>query len=215
MSSLSIFNTLFLFQLKVFWHNRNEITNALAFFLISITTFHIAISPEHLEIKTAVAIIYCSLTFAMILGSSLLFTKDYNDGFLKQLYLMIQNKELILFSKYTSFSIMFIIMNALTLPIAFIFFNIPLENFLLVLISSILLIACVSIILIFASMICLNTESFTLISILILPLIIPILIFTTLTISEHYYIYILLGIYLLILPIFLLSSKKIFIVAWL
>ena len=202
---MNIFIHTFIRDLKIYIKKPATFINPLLFFIISIFLFPLSIIPDSkILITIAPGIIFVICMLSMLLSLNSIFHNDYENGILEQLVISQQPMALIILAKTSVNWILTGLPIILISPIISNIFMIYNKNFILMLV---LLIATPSLSLIGtmgASLTVGIKNSGMLLSLLILPLYVPILIFASQAVSQSYFnaisqahIYFLIGVLLL------------------
>ncbi|NOT85583.1 MAG: heme exporter protein CcmB [Methylococcaceae bacterium] len=159
--------------------NRNEVVNPLAFFMIVIALFPLAVSPETAVLsKIAPGIIWVAALLATLLSLDGLFKSDFDDGSLEQILVSPQSLALLAIGKVLSHWLMSGFLLALLSPLLAIMLFLPsqavgaLVGSLLLGTPTLSLIGAIG-----AALTVGLRKGGVLISLLVLPLYIPVLIF--------------------------------------
>ena len=183
---MSIFLNTISRDLKMAIRNPSSFLNPLMFFVISISLFPIAISPEAETLsRMAPGIIWVITMLSVLLSLNTLFHYDFDNGVLEQMIISHHSLSLILLAK----TIAHWILSGLPIIILSPFLGIALflnsESIIILILTLIIATPCLSLIgSIGASLVVGIKNSGMLLSLLILPLYIPILIFATSAISN-------------------------------
>ena len=87
-------------ELKLAWRRPAELANPLVFFLLVVSLFPFAVSPEPADLaKIAPGVLWVAALFANMLTLELFYRGDFEDGSLEQLLLVSQSPALIALSK--------------------------------------------------------------------------------------------------------------------
>ena len=90
-------------ELKIIVHHPSQIVNPLLFFVIIITLFPLAISPESSQLSIiAPGIIWVSAILSVLLSLNNLFYFDYENGVLEQMASSPHSLSLLIFAKVTA-----------------------------------------------------------------------------------------------------------------
>ena len=168
-------------DLKMAIRNPSSFLNPLMFFVISISLFPIAISPEAETLsRMAPGIIWVITMLSVLLSLNTLFHYDFDNGVLEQMIISHHSLSLILLAK----TIAHWILSGLPIIILSPFLGMALfinsESIIILILTLIIATPCLSLIgSIGASLVVGIKNSGMLLSLLILPLYIPILIFAT------------------------------------
>ena len=183
---MSIFFNTISRDLKMAIRNPSSFLNPLMFFVISISLFPIAISPEAETLsRMAPGIIWVITMLSVLLSLNTLFHYDFDNGVLEQMIISHHSLSLILLAK----TIAHWILSGLPIIILSPFLGMALflnsESIIILILTLIIGTPCLSLIgSIGASLVVGIKNSGMLLSLLILPLYIPILIFATSAISN-------------------------------
>ena len=183
---MSIFLNTISRDLKMAIRNPSSFLNPLMFFVISISLFPIAISPEAETLsRMAPGIIWVITMLSVLLSLNTLFHYDFDNGVLEQMIISHHSLSLILLAK----TIAHWILSGLPIIILSPFLGMALflnsESIIILILTLIIATPCLSLIgSIGASLVVGIKNSGMLLSLLILPLYIPILIFATSAISN-------------------------------
>jgi len=166
--------------------NPSSFLNPLMFFVISISLFPIAISPEALTLSTmAPGIIWVISMLSVLLSLNTLFHYDFDNGVLEQMIISHHSLPLLLLAK----TLAHWLLSGLPIIILSPFLGMALflnsESIYILILTLIIATPCLSLIgSIGASLVVGIKNSGMLLSLLILPLYIPILIFATSAVSQ-------------------------------
>lgn len=166
-------------DLLLAFRNRNDIVNPLAFFVIVIALFPLAVSPDASVLSTiAPGIIWVAALLATLLSMDGLFKNDFDDGTLEQVLVSPQSLVFLALGKVFSHWLMSGFLLALLSPLLAVMLFLPTQA-ILALVSSLLLgTPTLSLIgAIGAGLTVGLRKGGVLISLLVLPLYIPVLIF--------------------------------------
>jgi len=166
-------------DLKLAWRRRADVLATLFFFVIVVSLFPLGIGPEtQLLRKIAPGVVWVAALLASMLSLGRLFANDYDDGTLEQILLTPQPLYLAVLGKVLALWIVSGLPLALISPVLGVQFGLP-RNALLVLLASLLLGTPVLALIgsIGASLTLGLRSSGVMISLLVLPLYIPVLIF--------------------------------------
>jgi heme exporter protein B len=178
-SNLSMFRWIVLRDLTLAWKGRVDVLSTLFFFLIVVSLFPLGIGPEtHLLQLIAPGVVWVAALLASMLSLGRLFANDYQDGTLEQLLLTPQPLYLVVLGKVLALWLVSGVPLALLSPVLGIQFGLS-GNTLFVLVVSLLLGTPVLALIgsIGAALTLGLRGGGLLISILVLPLYIPVLIF--------------------------------------
>jgi len=184
--TLNIFVSTIKRDLKMAFRNPSSFLNPLMFFVISISLFPIAISPEAQTLSImAPGIIWVIAMLSVLLSLNTLFHYDYDNGVLEQMIISHHSLPLILLAK----TLTHWLLSGLPIIILSPFLGMALflnsESIYILILTLIIATPCLSLIgSIGASLVVGIKNSGMLLSLLILPLYIPILIFATSAVSQ-------------------------------
>ncbi len=183
---MNIFISTITRDLKMAIRNPSSFLNPLMFFVISISLFPIAISPEALTLSTmAPGIIWVISMLSVLLSLNTLFHYDFDNGVLEQMIISHHSLPLLLLAK----TLAHWLLSGLPIIILSPFLGMALflnsESIYILILTLIIATPCLSLIgSIGASLVVGIKNSGMLLSLLILPLYIPILIFATSAVSQ-------------------------------
>jgi len=178
-STLSMFRWIVVRDLTLAWKGRVDVLSTLFFFLIVVSLFPLGIGPEtHLLRLIAPGVVWVAALLASMLSLGRLFANDYQDGTLEQLLITPQPLYLVVLGKVVALWLVSGVPLALLSPVLGIQFGLS-GNTLFVLVVSLLLGTPVLALIgsIGAALTLGLRGGGLLISILVLPLYIPVLIF--------------------------------------
>lgn len=173
-------------DLKMAFRNPSSFLNPLMFFVISISLFPIAISPESETLsRMAPGIIWVITMLSVLLSLNTIFHYDFDNGVLEQMIISHHSLSLILLAKTIAHWMLsglpIILLSPFLGMVLFLDFN----SIIILLLTLIIGTPCLSLIgSVGASLVVGIKNSGMLLSLLILPLYIPILIFATSAISQ-------------------------------
>ena len=173
-------------DLKMALRNPSSFLNPLLFFVISISLFPIAISPESQTLSNiAPGIIWVTVMLSALLSLNTLFHFDYENGILEQMVISHHSLALILLAKTTAHWILTGLPIILLSPLVGSVLFLDYESILILMLTLLIATPCLSLIgAIGASLIVGIKNSGMLLSLLVLPLYVPILIFGTSAVSQ-------------------------------
>ena len=173
-------------DLKMALRNPSSFLNPLMFFVISISLFPIAISPEAQTLSSiAPGIIWVITMLSVLLSLNSLFHYDYDSGVLEQMVISHHSLPLILLAKTLAHWILSGLPIIILSPFLGMALFINTEGIYILVLTLIIATPCLSLIgSIGASLVVGIKNSGMLLSLLILPLFIPILIFATSAVSQ-------------------------------
>lgn len=173
-------------DLNVAIRNPSSVLNPLLFFVISVSLFPLAISPEATTLsQIAAGIIWVSSMLAVLLSLNSLFYHDFENGVLEQMLISHHSLPLLILSKITAHWILTGIPIILLSPLLGLFLFLDNEGIKILMFTLLLATPSLSLIgAIGASLIVGIKNSGMLLSLLILPLYIPVLIFASSAVSQ-------------------------------
>ena len=173
-------------DLKMSLRNPSSFLNPLIFFVISISLFPIAISPEAQTLSSiAPGIIWVITMLSVLLSLNSLFHYDYDSGVLEQMVISHHSLPLILLAKTLAHWMLSGLPIIILSPFLGMALFINTEGIYILVLTLIIATPCLSLIgSIGASLVVGIKNSGMLLSLLILPLFIPILIFATSAVSQ-------------------------------
>jgi len=183
---LNIFVLTMTRDLKMALRNPSSFLNPLMFFVISISLFPIAISPEAQTLSSiAPGIIWVITMLSVLLSLNSLFHYDYDSGVLEQMVISHHSLPLILLAKTLAHWMLSGLPIIILSPFLGMALFINTEGIYILVLTLIIATPCLSLIgSIGASLVVGIKNSGMLLSLLILPLFIPILIFATSAVSQ-------------------------------
>ena len=205
-------------EIKLSVRNFGLILSYSSFFLLSLLIFTFGVGPDLNQLNTVyIPIIWVIMLFAIILVSDNFLLSDFQDGSLKELQYLGYSEESIILSKTVVMYLVLITPHFFLIPIFSIFYNINFND--LFQLSLDIFIGMPSLILIslIASLLTIQIKRNKVLQfIIIMPFYVPIIIFTTSNNDGIFYssfelnkILILIGFFLITLPITLLLGKLI------
>ena len=173
-------------DLKMALRNPSSFLNPLMFFVISISLFPIAISPEAQTLSSiAPGIIWVITMLSVLLSLNSIFHYDYDSGVLEQMVISHHSLPLILLAKTLAHWMLSGLPIIILSPFLGMALFINTEGIYILVLTLIIATPCLSLIgSIGASLVVGIKNSGMLLSLLILPLFIPILIFATSAVSQ-------------------------------
>lgn len=173
-------------DLNVAIRNPSSVLNPLLFFVISVSLFPLAISPEATTLsQIAAGIIWVSSMLAVLLSLNSLFYHDFENGVLEQMLISHHSLPLLILSKITAHWMLTGIPIILLSPLLGLFLFLDNEGIKILMFTLLLATPSLSLIgAIGASLIVGIKNSGMLLSLLILPLYIPVLIFASSAVSQ-------------------------------
>lgn len=194
-------------EIKIQLKNIHNLIHALVFLLITTSIFAISINVENSQ--TSIAIIWICLIFAILLANNSCFQKDFDDGTFEQLFLSGYVFELIIFAKIFANWLASCLSLIVILPIVALTLKVDSS-----LIFQLLTIAAIATLIInfmvaFGSSLTLSANATSLIlTILILPLLIPIIIFANSAFNNDFLVAVkfLLALLVFLIPLLTLAT---------
>lgn len=173
-------------DLRIAIRNPSSVINPLLFFVISISLFPLAISPESFTLsQIAAGIIWVASMLSVLLSLNTLFHNDFENGVLEQMAISHYSLPLLILSKIISHWILTGIPIILLSPLLGVILFLDSESIFILMLTLLLATPSLSLIgSIGASLIVGIKNSGMLLSLLILPLYIPILIFAASAVSQ-------------------------------
>ena len=173
-------------DLKMALRNPSSFLNPLLFFVIAISLFPLAISPEaHTLSNIGPGIIWVTCMLSVLLSLNALFHYDYDNGVLEQMVISPSSLSLILLAKITAHWLLTGLPIILLSPLMGMALFLDIDSIYVLMLTLLLATPSLSLIgAIGASLIVGIKNSGMLLSLLILPLYIPILIFATSAVSQ-------------------------------
>ncbi len=179
-STMSAFFALVRRDLMLSYRHRNELLNPLLFFLIVVTLFPLGVSPEKTLLQTmAPGVIWVAALLAVMLSLDSLFKDDYDDGTLEQMMLSPHPTSLLVLAKIISHWLVTGLPIILLAPLLGIFMYLPAEGIITLMLTLLLGTPVLSLIGAIGMALTLGlNRGGMLLSLLVLPLYIPVLIFS-------------------------------------
>ena len=176
---LKAFFHLLLRDLRLALRNRHELANPLIFFVLVVTLFPLAVTPTAETLQTmAPGVIWVSALLAVLLSLDRLFKQDYEDGSLDQLMLSPNPLVILVLAKVTAHWLLTGLPLVIIAPLLGLFMSLPMEAVVVLIYSLLLGTPVLSLIgSIGVSLTVAVNRGGVLLSLIILPLYIPILIF--------------------------------------
>ena len=173
-------------DLKMAFRNPSSFLNPLMFFVISVSLFPIAISPEAQTLSSiAPGVIWVITMLSVLLSLNSLFHYDYDNGVLEQMVISHHSLPLILLAKTLAHWILSGLPIIVLSPFLGMALFINTEGIYILILTLIIATPCLSLIgAIGASLVVGIKNSGMLLSLLVFPLYIPILIFATSAVSQ-------------------------------
>ena len=211
------FKNLLYREFIISFQNTKSLYSYCTFFFTSILLFVFAIGPDILILSTIYKPILWMITiFSLILISESFVFEDFLDGSLSELQFLGYSEEVIFLSKSLVMFISLVIPNIILIPISSILFNINFLEVIEIIILFIISLPTITLISILSALFSLQVKRNKFIQfILIMPFLIPIIIIAT---SENFFvtnlgnelkIFVLIGLFLITLPLCILIGKLI------
>lgn len=178
-ASLSILRWLVWRDLTLAWRRRADVLSTLFFFVIVVSLFPLGIGPETNLLRTiAPGVVWVAALLASMLSLGRLFANDYQDGTLEQIVLTPQPLYLLVLGKVFALWLVSGVPLALIAPLLGVQFGLPQNTLLILTVSLLLGTPVLSLIGAIGAALTLGLRGGgVLVSILVLPLYIPALIF--------------------------------------
>lgn len=166
-------------ELRLAWRRRAELLQPLMLFLLVLILFPLALGPEpKLLARLAPAAVWIAALLALVLGLERLFRDDFNDGVLEQLLLSPAPTVLLVLAKLLAHLLVCGLPLVLVTPLAGVLFAVEGEVLLVLTLSLLLGLPTLMLIGAVGAALTLNmARGSLLLSLLVLPLYIPVLIF--------------------------------------
>ncbi|WP_084212779.1 heme exporter protein CcmB [Candidatus Jidaibacter acanthamoebae] len=212
-SDFKVFKLIFKRQWLLSVRNFNELIYPLFYFLIAVITFKIAIGAAKATLEVNIGMIFVINIFVLILTHEALISKDYKLGFLEQFYLIGAEFALIILAKYLAQLALYVLISACLIPLVLFLTGVAVEYWHIALLSQVLLSAVVLLFLLLSSAMLLGSKANALLSVIVLVFTFPGLIFATLGINNHGYLWLLGALVLFFMPIIIVVSKYLVLIA--
>ncbi len=176
---LKAFYYLLLRDLRLALRNRHELANPLIFFVLVVTLFPLAVTPTESALRAmAPGVIWVSALLSVLLSLDRLFKQDYDDGSLDQLMLSPNPLVILVFAKVFAHWLLTGLPLVIMAPLLGMFMSLPAEAISVLIYSLLLGTPVLSLIgAIGVSLTVAVNRGGVLLSLIVLPLYIPILIF--------------------------------------
>ena len=184
--ALSLFKIIALRDIKISWSGGSTSSMVVAFFLIVVTLFPLGVGPElNMLSRISVGVIWVAALLACLLSLDRIFQADYEDGTLDQYALSPLSMEWIVLAKALAHWVTTSLPLILITPLLGILMNMPDAAYLPLLFAMLLGTPALSLIgTIGASLTVSLKRGGVLLSLLILPLYVPVLIFGVMTVEA-------------------------------
>ena len=117
---------LLLRELAVAWRRRSDLLQPLVFFVMTLALFPLTLGPEpRLLVRVAPAAVWIAALLSVVLGLERLFRDDYHDGTLEQLLLVPAPVPLLLLGKLLAHFLVGALPLVVLTPLAGILFDLP------------------------------------------------------------------------------------------
>ena len=211
------FKNLLYREFIISFQNTKSLYSYVTFFFTSILLFVFAIGPDILILSTIYKPILWMITiFSLILISESFVFEDFLDGSLSELQFLGYSEEVIFLSKSLVMFVSLVIPNIILIPISSILFNVSFLEVIEIIVLLIISLPTITLISILSALFSLQVKRNKFIQfILIMPFLIPIIIIAT---SENFFvtnlgnelkIFVLIGLFLITLPLSILIGKLI------
>ena len=211
------FKNLLYREFIISFQNTKSLYSYCTFFFTSILLFVFAIGPDILILSTIYKPILWMITiFSIILISESFVFEDFLDGSLSELQFLGYSEEVIFLSKSLVMFISLLIPNIILIPVSSILFNVSFLEIIEIIVLFIISLPTITLISILSALFSLQVKRNKFIQfILIMPFLIPIIIIAT---SENFFvtnlgnelkIFVLIGLFLITLPLCILIGKLI------
>jgi heme exporter protein B len=176
---LNAFYHLLIRDLRLALRNRHELANPLIFFVLVVTLFPLAVTPTPEALRTmAPGVIWVSALLAVLLSLDRLFKQDYDDGSLDQLMLSPNPLMILVLAKVLAHWLLTGLPLVIIAPLLGLFLSLPMDAVSVLIYSLLLGTPVLSLVgAIGVSLTVAVNRGGVLLSLIILPLYIPILIF--------------------------------------
>ena len=176
---LNAYYHLLIRDLRLALRNRHELANPLIFFILVVTLFPLAVMPTAEALRTmAPGVIWVSALLAVLLSLDRLFKQDYDDGSLDQLMLSPNPLVILVLAKVTAHWLLTGLPLVIIAPLLGLFMSLPMDAVSVLVYSLLLGTPVLSLVgAIGVSLTVAVNRGGVLLSLIILPLYIPILIF--------------------------------------
>jgi len=197
-------------ELKIYFRNVNNIFLPLIFFFLIISIFPLVLGPDKLLLNKIIpGVIWITAILTTLLSSNNFFKDDFNNGIIETYLTTEKSIELVLFFRIISCWIFTCLPIIFFIPIVSILFEIPFKISIVILFTLLIGTPILISIGIFGSALTLGlAKNNIIVPIIIIPFYIPVLIFSASAIESvssglpyDLQIYVLLAIFLLVLPI--------------
>ncbi len=184
---MNIYLTTLKRDLKIALRNPASILNPLLFFVISVALFPLAISPESAILaQIAAGVIWVASMLATLLSLSALFHDDFEHGVLEQMVISPHSLSLIMLAKTTAHWLLTGVPIILLAPLLGTFLFLDNDSIGVLMLTLLLATPSLSLIGTMGSSLVVSVKnSGILLSLLVLPLYIPILIFASGAVAQH------------------------------
>ncbi|MAK70810.1 MAG: heme exporter protein CcmB [Idiomarinaceae bacterium] len=180
-NSTALWRSVLVRDLRIAARRRSDALNPLLFLLMVVTLFPLGVGPgPDILARIAPGIIWVAALLATLLGLDRLFKDDYNDGSLEQLYLLPQPLAFTLTAKVAAHWLLSGLPLVILSPVLALLLNLPLDAWWALALTLLLGTPALSALGAIGAALTLQLQrGGTLISLILLPLFIPLLIFAT------------------------------------
>jgi len=204
-------------EIKLILRNSKSLLSYSSFFFISLLIFVFTIGPDNETLKKLyVPILWVIVIFSLILISESFVLEDYIDGSLSELQFLGYAEEIIFLAKCIAMFCSLVVPNIILIPITSIFFGVDLTYTLNTIFIFFLSLPTLTLITILSAFMSLQIKRNKFINfILVMPFFIPTVIFSTSSnffnyeINPEFKFFILIGLFLITLPITIIFGKLI------
>lgn len=183
---MGTFNTICMRDIKVSWHGGSTSSMVVAFFIIVVTLFPLGVGPDlNMLSRISVGVIWVAALLACLLSLDRIFQADFEDGTLDQYALSPISMEMVVLSKAFAHWLTTSLPLIIITPLLGILLNMPDDAYLPLIYAMLVGTPALSLIgTIGASLTVSLKRGGVLLSLLILPLYVPILIFGVMTVDA-------------------------------
>ena len=193
-------------QLVLSFTNRAGLVVVMSFFLLVISIFRIA--GGEISQQAALSIIFSAVILALMLSADDIILTDYKNGILEQLCLLTYIPEVIFIAKALIHSAVYCFGFILVSPIAFIFLgvmdSIEYGKFFICL-TVVIFVS--TLVIMFTSSLILDARKNFLLPLLSIPILLPSLIFSMLSLENDSYLFLVYALLLIAFPVFILATS--------
>ncbi|MBS0236538.1 MAG: heme exporter protein CcmB [Proteobacteria bacterium] len=193
-------------QARLLAARKHEFTQTVAFFFMAITLFRMSIGLTELSMELIAAISYCSWLFALMLTSSSALEADFARGYLHQFYLTGVALEVPLLAYYAISTLFYLTIWLLSSPLVMLIMDVDYDQYLPFIAAGVLMTLTLNSTLLTCRAMLLGSTPSVLLAILTIPLLLPIVIITMLSIQQLSYMFVLLLLWLGLMPISMITG---------